>query len=88
MFGTKSCYKTVLYKPVKRKSFIDRLTLGKYTWKKEQVKGVEVIGSGREYAKGALAAGVSEKDAIKAASKVDFYTNDVIEEESLPDETV
>lgn len=88
IFGTKSCCKAVVYNPVKKDKIFSRLFLGKYKWKKQKFKGVKVIGSGTEYAEGALAAGASEEDAIKAVSKVDFYTNDKVESRSLPYENV
>jgi len=83
LFGSKTCCKGMLYTPVENDSVWQRLMGRKYKWSKTIIEKHQVIGSGEYYALGALATGVSEEEAIKAASKVDFYTNDQIDKESL-----
>lgn len=83
LFGTKTCCKGVLYTPVKNDNIWQRLLGRKYKWNKTVIKDRVVIGSGENYAIGALATGVTKEEAIKAASKADFYTNDQIDKESL-----
>jgi ethanolamine utilization protein EutQ (cupin superfamily) len=55
----------------------------KNTWSREEIKGNElhyiVIGSGKDYTLGALSTGVSPSEALVATSRVDPYTNSIVD---------